>query len=69
MRCAECHWPCTTLRFFDRLEDLEPNSSRSLIAYLGGGAIPGVGPITARHMVAGLGDNVLSILDSPGQCT
>lgn len=50
-----------------RLEDLEPNSSRSVIAYLGGGAIPGVGPVTARRMVAGLGDTVLEILDSPGE--
>lgn len=49
----------------DRLEDLEPHGSRSLIAYLGGGAIPGVGPVTARRMVAGLGDSVLEILDRP----
>lgn len=49
-----------------RLEDLEPNSSRSLIAYLGGGAIAGVGPVTARRMVNGLGDSVLEILDGAG---
>lgn len=57
----------TCLCFVHRLEDLEPNSSRSLIAYLGGGAIPGVGPVTARRMLGGLGDGVLEILDSPGQ--
>lgn len=48
------------------MEDLEPNSSRSLIAYLGGGAIAGVGPVTARRMVDGLGDSVLDILDGAG---
>ena len=47
-----------------RCVDLEPGSLNSLKAYLGSGAIPGVGPKTAQYMVDGLGDKVLEILDS-----
>lgn len=46
-----------------RFVDLEPGSLNSLKAYLGSGAIPGVGPKTAEYMVEGLGEHVLEILD------
>ena len=42
---------------------LEPNSLKSLRAYLGSGAIPGVGEKTAEYMVAGLGTDVIEILN------
>ena len=48
-----------------RYIDVEPNSLNSLRAYLSSGAIPGVGEKTAQYMVAGLGENVIDILNGP----
>ena len=43
--------------------DLEPGSLNSLKAYLGSGAIRGIGPKMAQYMVDGLGKDVLKVLD------
>lgn len=46
-----------------RCVDLEPDSLNSLKAYLGSGAIPGVGPKTAEILVNTLGKDIIEKLD------
>lgn len=48
------------------LEEIDPGSDEQLdfVAYLSGGVIAGVGPATARLMVARWGDRIFDILDS-----
>ena len=41
-----------------RFEAVDVDPTRWLVAYLSGGAISGVGPVTAQRIVDGLGEQV-----------
>jgi len=46
-------------------DELPPEGLPNLVAYLSGGILPGVGPVTAQRMVDRYGENIVDILDSP----
>jgi exodeoxyribonuclease V alpha subunit len=46
-------------------DELRPEGNSNLVAYLSGGILPGVGPVTAQRMVAAYGEEIVDILDSP----
>ena len=46
-------------------DELRPEGHSNLVAYLSGGIIPGVGPVTAQRMVDTYGEDIVDILDSP----
>lgn len=47
------------------VQELLPSSAPDLVAYLGGGTIPGVGPVTAKRMVDRYDAAITDVLDSP----
>ncbi|GAB4821863.1 hypothetical protein N2152v2_008909 [Parachlorella kessleri] len=47
------------------IEELSPQNDSDLVAYLAGGAIPGVGPVMAQRLVDKWGPEVEAVLDSP----
>ncbi len=47
----------------DRIEPMLPHSQDGTRRWLGSGAIPGVGPVTAERLVEFFGDDLLTVLD------
>jgi exodeoxyribonuclease V alpha subunit len=47
----------------DSIEPMLPNSADGTRRWLGSGAIPGVGPVTAERLVEFFGDELLTVLD------
>jgi ATP-dependent exoDNAse (exonuclease V) alpha subunit len=46
-------------------EELRPEESGDMMAFLSGGAVPGVGPVIAKKLVDYFGNGVRDMLDSP----
>ncbi|KAG7669856.1 hypothetical protein Ndes2437B_g06050 [Nannochloris sp. 'desiccata'] len=46
-------------------DELRPVGHSDLVAYLSGGILPGVGPVTAQRMVDRYKEDIVDILDSP----
>jgi Helix-hairpin-helix containing domain len=46
-------------------DELRPEGHSNLVAYLSGGILPGVGPVTAQRMVKKYKEDIVDILDSP----
>jgi len=46
-------------------DELRPEGLPNLVAYLSGGILPGVGPVTAERMVNRYKEDIFDILDSP----
>ena len=53
------------LRAAESEELRQQGNGPDLVAYLSGGLLPGVGPVTAQRMVAAFGTEVESVLDAP----